>query len=274
MVTSRTSKTSWIIATVLVSIAVLVCLTPLIWMILGAFKRNMDVIDPTKLFSLDFTLENMRHLLGSKDFFDPLWNSLTLTGGSLLMSLAFGLPAAYAFARFRMRKASSIILVIRMIPAMTFMLPWFIMFRTMGIAKTHLGLLLAFTVSSLPLIIWIMMPYFQSIPYDITESARIDGASEAGTFAKIILPLSLPGIMTVSILTVIGVWNNFLFVMILGGTKQRTLPMQLMNYIGESSQQWGKLLAAATVITLPLILIAVFMQKYIVSGMTSGAVKG
>lgn len=274
MVESRSNKIKWLITRIIVFAAVGVNLIPIIWMLLGAFKHNMDVIDPAKLFSLDFTLENFKFVMESGGLWGPLKNSVFITLCSTLAALALGVPAAYSFSRFKMEKMSAVILIVRMIPAMTFLLPWFIMFRAVGIVKTYLGLNIAFTVSSLPMIIWIMMPYFDSIPKDLIEAARIDGASEFGTFFRVVMPLSVPGIMTTAIMTVIGVWNNFLFVMTLGGAAQRTLPMQLMNFIGESAQQWGRLLASATVITLPLILIAVFLQKYIVTGMTAGATKG
>lgn len=274
MVSSRFGKVKWFLIRLVVYTAMVINLIPLFWMLLGSFKHNMDVIDPSKLLSLDFTLDNYKHLIEAGGFWFPLKNSLILTISATLASLMIGVPAAYAFSRFKLEKFSAVILIVRMIPSMTFLLPWFIMFRSIGIVKSYAGLILAFTVSSLPMVVWIMMPYFDSIPVDVIDAAKIDGASEFGTFQRVVLPLSVPGVMTTAIMTVIGVWNNFLFVMTLGGTKQRTLPMQLMNYIGESSAEWGKLLASATVISLPLILIAVFMQKYIVTGMTAGATKG
>ena len=274
MVISKSHKRIWFIARIIVIIILFINLIPIFWMILGSFKHNIDVVDPTKLLNFTFTLDNYKYILESGGFWRPLKNSILLSGVSTVFALILGVPAAYAFARWKMGKSSSIVLIIRMIPSMTFVLPWFIMFRSLGIAKSYLGLVLAFTVTSLPLIVWIMIPYFKSIPNDLWEAARIDGASELGTFLKITLPLSIPGIMTTAIMTVLGVWNNFLFVMILGSAEQRTLPMQLMNFIGESGQLWGKLLACATIITAPLILIAVFLQKYIVSGMTAGATKG
>lgn len=274
MVKSRKNKIVWFLICFVVFIAMAINLFPLLWMLLGSFKHNMEIIDPNKILSLNFTLDNYRKILNSGGFVKPLLNSVCLTGISTVASLMIGLPAAYSFARFKMQKASQMVLIIRMIPNMAFMLPWFIMFRTMGIVKTHFGLILAFTVSSLPLIVWIMMPCFEAIPEDIMESARVDGASEFRTFCKIIIPIAAPSIMTTAIMTIIGVWNNFLFVMVLGDASQRTLPMQLMNFIGESNTEWGKLLAGAAVVTSPIIIISIVMQKYIVNGVTAGATKG
>ena len=274
MVTSKKSRISWFIARIIVYTAMIICLIPLIWMLVGAFKHNMDVVDPEKLFTLDLTIENFVFVFQAGGIWNPLKNSLLLTGSSLAFSMLFGVPAAYAFSQSKLRNLSSVVLIVRMIPAMTYLLPWFIMFRSMGISKTYESMIIAYTVSSLPLIVWVIMPYFDAIPTELTDAARIDGASDFQIFVRVMLPLSRPCLMTTAIMTVIGIWNDFLYVMVLGGASQRTLPMALMNYIGESAMQWGKLLASATVITIPLIIITVLMQKYIVSGMTAGAVKG
>ncbi len=129
-------------------------------------------------------------------------------------------------------------------------------------------------IVSLPTIIWIMIPYFESIPRDLEMAAKIDGASNMGTFCKVMMPLATPGILTAGILAFIFSWNNFMFALILCSNKTTTLPIAIYQFISYSNVNWGGIMAASVIITLPIIIISFFLQRYIITGLTAGAVKG
>ena len=129
-------------------------------------------------------------------------------------------------------------------------------------------------IVSLPTIIWIMIPYFESIPRDLEMAAKIDGESNMGTFCKVMMPLATPGILTAGILAFIFSWNNFMFALILCSNKTTTLPIAIYQFISYSNVNWGGIMAASVIITLPIIIISFFLQRYIITGLTAGAVKG
>ena len=166
------------------------------------------------------------------------------------------------------------ILVTRMIPGICFLLPWFKIFSAMGLTDTYTSLILSYMLVAVPFIIWIMVPHFENLPQDLEQAAMIDGCSQNMIFVRIMLPLSVPGIITAALMSFINAWNNFLFALALSGYQTKTLPMAVYNFIGYAKISWGPLMAAATIITGPIVLLSLIMQKYVVSGMTAGAVKG
>ena len=150
----------------------------------------------------------------------------------------------------------------------------FIIFTFMGIVDTYLALILAHMLVALPFIVWVMVPYFESLPRELEESASIDGSSIFNSFMKIILPLSGPGLATSSILSFVFSWNNFMFAIILSGRTTRTLPVAIYGFISYTDIDWGGIMAGSVVITIPIILISLILQRYIISGLMAGAVKG
>jgi len=256
-------------------VVILFCVTfPFLWMVLASFKNMIDILNTAKLFSFRPTLQNFFDVFGKYEFFKPMLNSLYVGFASTILSLVFGLPTAYSIAREKQKLFASIILIIRIIPAISFLVPWYILFIKINIQGTYLSLILAHLLVALPLIIWVMIPYFEGLPRELEQAAWVDGCSRIGTFIKIILPLSIPGILTASILAFIFSWNNFIFALVLCTNDTKTLPTAVFNFVSYTEINWGGLMAAAVSITAPIILISLFLQKYIIKGMTAGAVKG
>lgn len=248
---------------------------PFFWMVLASFKNNVDIIDASKnMFDFTPTMKNYATVFGKYNFIRPTINSFYVAAMSTVLALIIGLPAAYAVARFKLYKISLCILVVRMIPGITFLVPWYMLFLQMGLTNTFACLILSHMLVALPFIIWIMVPYFDNIPRELEEAVWVDGSAQWHGFFRIVLPVSVPGILTGSLLAFIFSWNNFMFSLTLSGSKTTTLPIAIYGFVGYASVDWGGLMAAATVITLPIIVISLLTQKHIISGLTAGAVKG
>lgn len=254
---------------------VLICvLTPFIWMVLASLKKIVDILNPERIFIFTPTLKNYREVFVRYRFEGPIFNSLFIGVTSTLLACLFGLPTAYSIARFKQNMFASLILFIRVIPAISFLVPWYIIFSKLNLSGTFYAMIIAHTLVSLPFIIWIMIPYFESIPHELEEAAHIDGSSILGSFLTIMIPLSMPGILTASIISFIFSWNNFMLALVLSSSKTKTLPMAVFNFISYTDVDWGGLMAAAVIITGPVVIISLLLQKYVISGLTAGAVKG
>lgn len=248
---------------------------PFLWMVLASFQTQTDIMNPTKgLFNFVPTMQNYTKAFEQYAFMKPITNSLLIAVSATFFALILGLPAAYSIARFKQRKLSMVILVVRMIPGITFLMPWFSIFTAIGLIDTFASLILSHMLIALPFIVWIMGPFFESIPMELQEAAWVDGSSQVRAFFSIVLRLSLPGVLTASLLSVIFSWNNFMFSLVLSGAKTITLPIAIFSFISYASVDWGGLMAAAVVITLPILVLSIILQKYIVGGLTAGAVKG
>ena len=201
-------------------------------------------------------------------------NSLWVAFASTTLSLLLGVPAAYSMSRFTMKRSALVVLMARVIPGVSLLVPWYYVFSNLQMVGGYSVLILSHMFVALPLIVYIMMGYFDSLPLELEESALVDGLTPIGAFRRITLPLSVPGIATAGILSFIFSWNNFMFALVLSGANTKTLPVAIFDFVGYASIDWGGLMAAATVVTLPIMVIALFTQKYIVSGLTAGATKG
>jgi multiple sugar transport system permease protein len=266
-----TGRTLFYIALVLI---ILVSSFPFIYMILASFKTNVQVTDPSKLFIFKPYLGNYSVVFKRYDFIQPILNSLIIAVGSTLLGLFIGLPASFAIARNKMKKASIAILVVRFFPGIAFLLPWYIIFTKTGISDTHMALILSHLLINLPFIVWVMIPYFETIPKELDEAARVEGSSTLRLFITIIMPLTKPGVITTSLLAFIFSWNNFVFSLVLAGGKTKTLSLALFSFITYASIDWGALMGASVLITLPIMIMSMLTQKYIITGLTAGAVKG
>lgn len=259
--------------TAIVSI-LLIVLFPLFWMLLASFKINADILNMEKMFAFVPTFKNFKSVFVEYSFMRPLLNSLFISTVSTLLALFLGLPAAYAIGRGKMKLFSGIVLMIRIIPAISFLVPWYLLFTKLKLSGTYTALIICHLIISLPTIVWIMIPYFETIPQELEHSAKIDGCSNLRTFLSVMIPLSKPGILTAAILAFIFSWNNFMFALILSSSKTTTLPIAIYQFISYSNVNWGGIMAASIVITLPIILISFFLQRHIITGLTAGAVKG
>lgn len=259
---------------IFLAVVLVVTLFPFAWMVLASFKNNAEITDPTKLFSFSAGLQNYFNVFERYDFIKPIINSFIVAVASTGLGLLFGLPASYAIARTLRKKTEAVILIVRFFPGIAFMLPWYIIFSRIGITDTRLALVLSHLLINVPFIVWVMIPYFESLPTDLDEAAKMDGCNTFTAFSKVILPLTGPGLITTSLLSIIFSWNNFLFSLILAGSRAKTIPIALLSFKTYASVDWGAMMASACIITLPIIVIALLAQKYIIAGLTAGAVKG
>ncbi|TQL47249.1 carbohydrate ABC transporter membrane protein 2 (CUT1 family) [Homoserinimonas aerilata] len=269
----RSRAYSWFRAAALVLI-VLVFILPLAWMLLSSFKTNVDIYDVAKTLVFTPTFDNFANVLGRDNYFQFIFNSAWIAFASTALSLLVGVPAAYVMSRFSMGKSAAVVLLARIIPGVSLLVPWYFIFANLRMVGDYSVLILSHMFVALPLIVYIMMSFFDSLPEDLEESAQVDGLTPIGAFLRITLPLSTPGIATAGILSIIFSWNNFMFALVLSGANTKTLPVAIFNFVSYASIDWGGLMAAAVVVTVPIMVIALFTQKYIVSGLTAGATKG
>ena len=252
----------------------LVVLFPFLWMLSSSFKTQVDIIawPPKILFSP--TLQNYRKVFGEQDFLKYFVNSTIVGGTAVGLSLVLGLPAAYSIARFAQRRLAVFILLARLMPGISFLMPWYIVFSRLDLMDSYTALILSHMLIALPIVVWIMSTYFETIPREMEESAMVDGATRQYAFWKIVLPLSGPGVITATTLSFIFSWNNFLFSQVLSMEKTRTLPIAVYNFLSYAEVDWGGVMAAAVAIMAPAIVLTMIFQKYVVKGLTMGAVKG
>ncbi|MDR6199754.1 multiple sugar transport system permease protein [Microbacterium sp. SORGH_AS428] len=253
---------------------VLAFLVPLVWMLLASFKRNLDVVNPDKMFAFEPTLKNYETVFTVQNFLPVIGNSLLVGVGATLLALVIGVPAAYGIARYKVRSTTGFLLMARVIPGVSLLIPWYFLFSQVQLVGSYTVLILTHLFVTMPLVVAIMSSFFDGIPTELEEAAQIDGSSKIGAFVRVVLPLSLPGIATASILSFIFSWNNFLFALVLSSQSTRTLPVAIVNFTSYASVDWGGLMAAAVVITVPVMIVALFAQRYVVSGLTAGATKG
>lgn len=257
-----------------VLLVLFIFLVPFLWMVLNSFKTPLQIIrlPPELIFTP--TLDNFINVFRTQNFGRYIWNSTVIGAGSTFFGLLLGVPAAYSIARYKQRAIALVILLARMVPGITFLLPLFILFRRLGLVDSYTSLILSHMLVGLPFIVWIMVPFFEAIPSELDEAARVDGATILQTFIRVILPLSVPGIITSAILVFVFSWNNFMFSIVLATSRTRTVPVAIYNFISYAQIDWGGLMAAAVVITFPVLILAIITQRYVIRGLTAGAVKG
>lgn len=258
----------------LIALVLVAMLFPFYWMVLTSLRNQVDNTSPVPVWFFEPTLENYRNVIRRNDFLHYTWNSFVIAALSTGFGLLLGLPAAYSIARFRQNGLALAILIARLTPYITYLVPWFIAFRALRLVDTFAALTLTHLIVGLPLIVWIMISFFEEVPVELEEAAFVDGASRFGTFWRVVLPVSAPGIAASAILAFIFSWNQFLFSLVLSGPNTRPVPVAVFNFISYGQIDFGGLGAAAVLITLPVVILTLFIQRYIVSGLTMGAVKG
>jgi len=245
------------------------------WMVSLSLKNQLDnTAYPPVFLPRRFELENYVQVFRQNPFLRYTINSIIVATGSTALSLLFGAPAAYGIAKWKHHRISLLILVARLVPGMSYLIPWFIMVRTFGLSGSHLALILTHTVVGMPVVVWILISFFEDVHPELEEAALVDGCGPFGSFFRIALPLTLPGLAVSGILAFIFSWNNFMFSVVLAGPYTRTLPVAAFNMLSFESVNWGPLAAAALVITLPVLVLTLFVQRYLVAGLGAGGVKG
>ncbi len=264
----------WVLPYVLVTIVMVPFTFPFYWMIRTSLMTIMDAesIPPKLIFNP--TLMNYVKLLSQSSYWQSFGNSLLIGVAATLVGLVVGLPAAYSIARFRQSGLSSFILFSRMCPHIGVLVPWFVIFTRLGLADTFLAMVLTHLIITAPLTIWVMIGFFEEIPQEIQDAALIDGCSLLDAFLRVCVPVVAPGIVVSVILGFTFSWNNFLLSAIIGGPRTQTLPVITYLQIGEFSTDWGKLAASGIALTIPVLVLTLVVQRYLIRGLAFGGSKG
>jgi multiple sugar transport system permease protein len=252
---------------------------PIVWTLLTSLKPSADIItSQIQYIPSHPTLENYVTLWGQAGFVRMFVNSATVTVLTVLICLTVGTTGAYSLSRYRFRGRGQILLgylVIRMFPAVLLLLPIFIALRVLGLYDTHLGLALAYTAFLAPVCIWMLKGFFDAIPPELEDAARIDGSTRAGALVRVVLPLARPGVAATAVLIAISAWNEFLFALMLTTAQGvRTWPVGLQLMVGEFQLPWGLLTAGGIISIAPILVFFALVQRALVRGLTLGAVKG
>jgi multiple sugar transport system permease protein len=220
------------------------------------------------------TLSNFAQVFQDSPFLLYTWNSIIVTGSATLLALLVGVPAGYGIAKARASYVGILVLLSRLTPGLSFLIPLFILFKALGLTGTLWPQIITHLVITVPIVAWVMIGFFETIPHELEEAALIDGCTLWQAFRRIALPLARPGIVVSTILSVIFSWNNFIFGVVLAGRETRTLPVAVYNVLSFEQLSWGPLAAAALVVTLPVLVLTIFVQREIVAGLAAGGVKG
>lgn len=255
----------------IVSPAILVFL----WMLSLSLKNEIDNTSyPPVLIPTEWAFRNYALVFEQNPFLLYTWNSIVVSGTATLAALLLGVPAGYGLAKARASGIAVLVLISRMTPGLSYLIPLFILFRMIGLTGTLIPVIVTHLVITVPIVVWVMMSFYESLPRELEEAALIDGATLWQAFQKVALPLSRPGVTVAAILSFIFSWNNFIFGVVLAGRETRTLPVAVYNALSFEQVSWGPLAAAALIVTLPVLLLTVFVQREIVGGLAAGAVKG
>ncbi len=257
---------------------VLFALGPYLWMLLTSLKQESTLFSATRSFlPTVVTLENYARLLQKTTFLHNLGHSMVVALGTMVVGLSVSISAAYAFSRFRFpgrRLLMLQFLLVNMFPIVLLIIPLFIIMKNLGLLDTHLGLIIAHSTFSIPFATWMMISYFDAIPRSLDEAAMVDGCTPVGAMLKVVLPLTVPGIIATGIYIFITSWNEYLYASLLGGQNVRTLTVAIQTLVGEYEIAWGLLTSGGVLGALPVTLLFMLIQKRLVAGMTQGAVKG
>jgi len=259
--------------------AVLVMVSPaalvFLWMLSLSLKTEIDNIAfPPVFIPNPPTLDNFRAVFERNDFLRQAWNSIVVSFGATAIALAVGVPAGYGIAKMRATKAAVLILIARITPGLSYLIPLFLLFQWVGLTGTLWPIVITHLVLTVPIAVWVMIGFFEGLPAELEEAALVDGATIWQAFRHVALPLARPGITVATILAFIFSWNNFVFALVLAGRETRTLPVAVNNMLTFEQIAWGPLSAAALLVTLPVLVLTLIAQKQIVAGLTQGGVKG
>jgi ABC-type glycerol-3-phosphate transport system permease component len=270
-------RTGWVYLpiAILLSIAFL----PFLWMALSSFKSLAELYHiPITWLPKAITIANYEKVLFDSNVPRYFVNSTIVSLGSTILGLIFATPAAYAFSRFEFRGRSVwqiAILMSHLLPSAALIVPLYIFLGHLNLLNSILGLILVYLILTLPLSIWMLTGYFKSIPFEVEEAALIDGASRWGILLRIMLPLSLPGIVVIFLYSFVATWNEFIFALSFANDDTvKTLPIGLAEFSTEYDTDWGAIMAASVIMSLPIAAIFLGLQRVFVGGMMSGAMKG
>jgi multiple sugar transport system permease protein len=249
---------------------------PFLWIVLTAFKDPVAADASPPMFISPLTLSNFDALF-QDGYAKSLLNSVIITTLSTGFTLIFGIPAGYAFARGRFRGRNffgAFLLFSRMVPPVIYIIPLFLFFHLLNLIGTFTGLTLAYLTGLLPFTVWMSASYFQGVPVELEDAARVDGCSRLRSFVSISLPLALPGIVSVGLLIGIAAWGEYFIPLILGGFSTEPATVGIVNFVGIDGSSWGPMAAGALCLIVPVFLATLVAQRSLIDGLTSGALKG
>lgn len=251
---------------------------PVLWALMTSFKTERDVLAYPPVWWFEPTLDNYREVLfGASSILPNLWSSMVVTLSTTLLTMLFAIPAAYALARLRYpgkRASGFYVLATQMLPPVGLIIPYYLALQRVGALDTYAGMILIYLTFSLPFAIWLLVSYFEDVPYEMEEAALLDRAGRLGALWHVILPQVRGGIAVTTIFVLLNAWNEFLFAVVLGGNKVRPVTVAMFNFISVEQTQWARLAAGSMVAMAPVIVIGLLAQRHIVKGLTVGAVKG
>jgi multiple sugar transport system permease protein len=272
---------------VLITLVLVFFLFPIVWIFLMSLQTNETILRIPPSLAFTPIIDNYTALITGQlrtaagslqlNFMQNMFNSVLLSVCSVALSLLLGVPAAYAFARFKFRLGEDIaftLLSFRFAPALLVLLPLSLYFKTLGLTNTYIGLIWVYQLICLPLILWIVRGYFEDISPDIEHAYRIAGNSWWQTFRKISIPLAKPGIAAAGLLAFIFAWNNFVFALILASADKQPVTVGALAFVTASGIQYGQIAAAIIISITPTLALALYAQRYLVEGLSMGAVKG
>ena len=264
---------------VMVVIILVFNLFPFLYALVSSFRPSQELFS-TQIVPRSLTLDHYLAVFKDPRFVMSLVNSIIIAGATVLIALGLGSLCAYALGRLPFRYKGFVlylVLTMTMFPQIAVLSGLFVMLKTLGLFNTRPGLILTYLIFSLPFTIWVMTQYFRSLPKELEEAAYVDGASPLTVFWEVLLPLTVPGMISTGLLAFIGAWNEFLFALTFTVTdNMKTVPVVISQFSGVSAyeQPWGSIMAASMVVTIPLIFLVMYFQNRIVAGLTAGAVKG
>ncbi|MGC4019783.1 MAG: carbohydrate ABC transporter permease [Muricomes sp.] len=250
-------------------------LFPLVWMVICAFKSDAQMYNTVFVFQP--TLENFRAVLVGTDYFKAFFQNLVVAGGAVIITVIAGVPCAYALARYNFRKKEDVafqILSFKFAPEIMVILPIFLIFQKIRLYDTFFGLIWVYQLITMPLLIWVVRGYFEDISVEVEQAAQLDGYTWYEVFFKTLVPLIKPGMVAAALLAFIFAWNSFTFPLILSGFKIQTITITALRYIASDTVHYGQVAVASTIAVLPEVIVALFIQKHLVRGLSFGAVKG
>ena len=268
------------IRVIIVVVSLIVILFPFYWLIANSLRTKTDYLaNPPILFNAAVTFQNYQKILVENGIYKQFANSFVVAAVSTVISVVFGSMAAYSTVRGRIAKKIRAFfglwfMIQKMYPAIATAIPVYLVMRNLRLIDTRLALIIMNTSFNLPLVIWLMMGFFEQIPLELEESAKIDGANFVQRFFGIVFPVTTPGIIASAILAFVGAWNEFLFAVILSVNRAKTLPVVIAGFITDRGLEWGPMAATAAITLLPILVIVWALQKNFVQGLAMGAVKG
>lgn len=260
-------------------LACAVFLFPVFWMVLTSFKMPRDIFTTPPTFIFTPTFDNYTSNLQHADIVQRMLNTVIVAFGAGLISIVAGSMAGYALARIPLRGAGTIgtlILMSRGVPPIALAVPMFLVARNLGLTDKHITLILAYCTFLVPYVMWLMRGFFKALPKELEESAMLDGCSRFGAFLRIIVPISLPGLLSTLIFSIILAWEELLFALVLTNRNATTIPVAIAGIAGDTvnGANWGALSAVGTLAVIPVVVFALLVQKWLIKGLADGATKG